>query len=160
MFSRGTEKAAGFLKQHPWFHRLATYAPTALFSTFFLSISLPWPTVFYLLLGCGVLIPSWDGGLDRSEQLPPCKRLGWPLRGAAFAPFVFIAVFYAVLNSMIVTLRQQGIRWRDTFYPLEVLRAGMCFRLAKQAVLAAVVPILRRGNTRPERASSYRTHIL
>lgn len=53
-----------------------------------------------------------------------CKRLGWRLRGAAFTPFVFIAVFYAVLNSMIVTLRQQGIRWRDTFYPLETLRAG------------------------------------
>jgi hypothetical protein len=30
----------------------------------------------------------------------------------------------AVVNSMIVTLRQQGIRWRDTFYPLEMLRAG------------------------------------
>ena len=53
-----------------------------------------------------------------------CKRLGWPLRGAAFTPFVFIAVFYAVLNSMIVTLRQQGIRWRDTFYPLKMLRNG------------------------------------
>jgi hypothetical protein len=53
-----------------------------------------------------------------------CKRLRWPLRGAVFAPFSFVAVFYAVLNSTIVTLRQRGIRWRDTFYPLETLRAG------------------------------------
>jgi hypothetical protein len=53
-----------------------------------------------------------------------CKRLRWPLRGAALTPFAFVAVFYTVLNSMIVTLRQRGIRWRDTFYPLETLRAG------------------------------------
>ena len=53
-----------------------------------------------------------------------CKRLRWPLRGAAFTPFAFVALFYAVLNSTIVTLRQRGIRWRDTFYPLEMLRAG------------------------------------
>ena len=53
-----------------------------------------------------------------------CKRLRWPLRGAAFTPVAFVAVFYAVLNSTIVTLRQRGIRWRDTFYPLEMLRAG------------------------------------
>ena len=53
-----------------------------------------------------------------------CKRLRWPLRGAAFTPLAFVALFYAVLNSTIVTLRQRGIRWRDTFYPLEMLRAG------------------------------------
>ena len=53
-----------------------------------------------------------------------CKRLRWPLRGAVFTPFALVALFYAVLNSTIVTLRQRGIRWRDTFYPLEMLRAG------------------------------------
>lgn len=31
---------------------------------------------------------------------------------------------YAVLNSTVVTLRQGGIRWRETFYPLDKLRAG------------------------------------
>ncbi len=31
---------------------------------------------------------------------------------------------YAVLNSTFVTLRQGGIRWRETFYPLKTLRAG------------------------------------
>jgi hypothetical protein len=30
----------------------------------------------------------------------------------------------AVLNSTFVTLRQGGIRWRETFYPLATLRAG------------------------------------
>jgi hypothetical protein len=43
-----------------------------------------------------------------------CKRLRWPLRGAALTPFAL----------MILTLRQRGIRWRDTFYPLETLRAA------------------------------------
>jgi hypothetical protein len=31
--------------------------------------------------------------------------------------------FYAVLNSTVVTLRQGGVRWRDTFYPIAQLRA-------------------------------------
>jgi hypothetical protein len=31
---------------------------------------------------------------------------------------------YALLNSTLVTMRQGGIRWRETFYPLEILRAG------------------------------------
>jgi hypothetical protein len=28
------------------------------------------------------------------------------------------------INSTFVTLRQGGIRWRETFYPLDALRAG------------------------------------
>jgi len=31
---------------------------------------------------------------------------------------------YALINSTWVTVRQGGIRWRDTFYSLETLRAG------------------------------------
>jgi hypothetical protein len=31
---------------------------------------------------------------------------------------------YAVANSTWVTLRQGGIRWRDTFYALDDLRSG------------------------------------
>jgi glycosyltransferase involved in cell wall biosynthesis len=52
------------------------------------------------------------------------RRLGWRIWGALFAPFVLAALFYAVLNSTIITLKQGGIRWRDTFYPLEKLRKG------------------------------------
>jgi hypothetical protein len=36
---------------------------------------------------------------------------------------MFPLFLYAVLNSTFVTLRQGGIRWRGTFYPLETLRA-------------------------------------
>lgn len=52
------------------------------------------------------------------------QRLKWPMRGGFLTPFVFVALYYAVLNSTVVTLRQRGIRWRDTFYPLKTLRAG------------------------------------
>jgi cellulose synthase/poly-beta-1,6-N-acetylglucosamine synthase-like glycosyltransferase len=52
------------------------------------------------------------------------KRLGWPWTSAVFVPFMFPLFLYAVLNSTCVTLRQGGIRWRETFYPLEALRSG------------------------------------
>jgi hypothetical protein len=39
-------------------------------------------------------------------------------------PFMYPLMFYTLANSAWVTLRQGGIRWRDTFYPLEMLRAG------------------------------------
>ena len=51
-------------------------------------------------------------------------RLGWSWSAAVLAPFIYPALFYAVLNSAFVTLRQGGVRWRDTFYPLDALRAG------------------------------------
>ena len=52
------------------------------------------------------------------------RRLGWPWRFAALTPLVFPALFYAVLKSTVVTLRQGGVRWRGTFYSLNRLRAG------------------------------------
>ena len=52
------------------------------------------------------------------------KRLGrsWPC--AVLMPFMVPVFWYALLNSTWSTLRQGGIRWRDTFYPLDTLRAG------------------------------------
>jgi len=52
------------------------------------------------------------------------RRLGWSWPSAVYVPFMFPVFLYAVLNSAFVTLRQGGIRWRETFYPLETLRAG------------------------------------
>jgi hypothetical protein len=37
---------------------------------------------------------------------------------------MFPVFWYALLNSAFVALSQGGIRWRDTFYSLEALRAG------------------------------------
>jgi hypothetical protein len=52
------------------------------------------------------------------------RRLGWRWAVAVCVPFMFPLFLFSVLNSTFVTLRQGGIRWRETFYPLETLRAG------------------------------------
>lgn len=52
------------------------------------------------------------------------RRLGWPWPCALLTPFMFPLFLYALLHSTFVTLRQGGIRWRDTFYPLKALRSG------------------------------------
>ena len=52
------------------------------------------------------------------------RRLAWPMGSAMLTPFVFPLLFYAMLNSVWVTVRQGGVRWRETFYPLDQLRAG------------------------------------
>jgi hypothetical protein len=52
------------------------------------------------------------------------RRLGWSLGCAAMTPLLYPVLLYAVLNSASVTLRQGGVRWRDTFYSLETLRKG------------------------------------
>jgi len=52
------------------------------------------------------------------------RRLGWAWPCAIFSPLMLPVFWYALLNSTFVTLRQGGIRWRETFYPLDTLRAG------------------------------------
>ena len=52
------------------------------------------------------------------------RRIGWPWHAALGVPFMFPVFLYALFNSTYVTLRQGGIRWRETFYPLTQLRAG------------------------------------
>ena len=52
------------------------------------------------------------------------RRLGWPPVSAAVTPVFYPVLFFAVVNSAVVTLREGGVRWRDTFYPLDALRRG------------------------------------
>jgi cellulose synthase/poly-beta-1,6-N-acetylglucosamine synthase-like glycosyltransferase len=52
------------------------------------------------------------------------RRLGWSWPCAVCVPFMFPVFLYALLNSTLVTLRQGGVRWRDTFYTLDTLQAG------------------------------------
>ena len=66
-------------------------------------------------------------GLSPLSQILPAailaRRLGWSWPCAVYMPFMFPVFLYTLLNSTFVTLRQGGIRWRDTFYPLDTLRA-------------------------------------
>jgi glycosyltransferase involved in cell wall biosynthesis len=52
------------------------------------------------------------------------RRLNWSWPAAICMPFMFPVFLYTLLKSAFVTLSQGGIRWRDTFYSLEALRAG------------------------------------
>jgi hypothetical protein len=52
------------------------------------------------------------------------RRVGWPWPSALLIPAMFPLFHYAMFNSAWKTLRHGGIRWRETFYPLEALRAG------------------------------------
>jgi cellulose synthase/poly-beta-1,6-N-acetylglucosamine synthase-like glycosyltransferase len=52
------------------------------------------------------------------------RIVGWSWPCALYVPFMLPVFLYALLNSTWVTLRQDGIQWRDTFYSLESLRAG------------------------------------
>ncbi|AMV21985.1 glycosyltransferase [Planctomyces sp. SH-PL14] len=49
---------------------------------------------------------------------------GFPVLAGILYPAGGVVFIVIVLRSMWVTLRNRGIRWRDTFYPLEELRAG------------------------------------
>jgi hypothetical protein len=53
------------------------------------------------------------------------RRVGFSVASALITPLVFPVLYYAMLNSMLVTWRQGGIRWRDTFYSLDALQKGM-----------------------------------
>jgi hypothetical protein len=52
------------------------------------------------------------------------RRVGWSRPCAFLVPFMIPVFLFGLLNSTWVTLRQGGIRWRDTFYSLDTLRAG------------------------------------
>ncbi|MGE0455492.1 MAG: glycosyltransferase family 2 protein [Vicinamibacteria bacterium] len=70
-----------------------------------------------LLAGLGLLSLSAGGiAIARADRFSPLAGLLMPLM------LSFGAV--TLWNSVLATLRQGGIRWRGTFYPLEALRRG------------------------------------
>jgi hypothetical protein len=62
-----------------------------------------------------------------STAIPVCIfGFRWSLGGPAalLFPFIVPMMGLSLLNSMVRTLWQGGVHWRDTFYPLEELREG------------------------------------
>jgi hypothetical protein len=71
-----------------------------------------------LLSGIAVLIAlCFHAGVDVVMRVSPLYALTQPLGALLFC--------YMLLRSVVVTLWQGGIVWRDTFYPLEELKRGV-----------------------------------
>jgi glycosyltransferase involved in cell wall biosynthesis len=68
----------------------------------------------------GLALVSMAGlyvGMSRMSDVPAYYFLLHPVSTVMFA--------YILLRSMVLTLRQRGIFWRGTFYPLDELKKGM-----------------------------------
>lgn len=79
--------------------------------------------IFGLLSGTAAGLVAFFSPL--AQILPAAilaRRVGWPWPCALLMPFMFPVFLYALLNSTFITLRQGGIRWRNTLYPLKTLR--------------------------------------
>jgi glycosyltransferase involved in cell wall biosynthesis len=71
-----------------------------------------------ILAGVSVVIAlGFHVGVDLVMRVSPLYALTHPLGAVLFA--------YMLVRSTVVTLRQGGVTWRGTFYPLEKLRRGM-----------------------------------
>jgi hypothetical protein len=64
-----------------------------------------------------VIAVCFQAGVAIVMRVSPLYALTHPLGGLLFS--------YMLLRSTVVTLRQGGIIWRDTFYPLEDLKRGV-----------------------------------
>ncbi len=88
-------------------------------------------TLTWLVAALGPFTGTWAGwaaGLAWLALSVPAgivaRRSGAPLTAAFLAPVLFPVMALSLLNSAFTTVRQGGIRWRDTFYPLAMLRDG------------------------------------
>jgi glycosyltransferase involved in cell wall biosynthesis len=63
-----------------------------------------------------VIAVSFHAGVARVMRVSPLYALTHPIGALLFC--------YMLLRSTVVTLRQGGVTWRDTFYPLEELKRG------------------------------------
>ncbi|GAC1665771.1 MAG: hydroxychlorobactene glucosyltransferase CruC [Candidatus Acidiferrum sp.] len=69
-----------------------------------------------LALVAVIIALTFHAGVDVVMKVSPLYALTLPLGAVLFC--------YMLLRSTVVTLRQGGIVWRDTFYPLDELKRG------------------------------------
>jgi Glycosyl transferase family 2 len=73
-----------------------------------------WALLFAALAVCVAF--GFHAGVAIVMRVSPLYALTHPIGAAVFS--------YMLLRSTVVTLWQGGVTWRDTFYPLDVLRRG------------------------------------
>lgn len=74
-----------------------------------------WPRVFAAV--AVIIALGFHGGVAIAMRASPLYALTHPVGAVLFS--------YMLLRSAVVTLRDGGVRWRDTFYPLDELRRGL-----------------------------------
>lgn len=101
---------------------------------FNLPLALALMSFLLLLMGVVVLGVAWGTASGMAAALSPfslavpgailARRMGSSTWIALGLPLVVPVFFCALLNSTFQTVRNGGIRWRETFYPVKALRAG------------------------------------
>ena len=86
----------------------------------------------WLIAAAGPLLePTWGwlGWAGLAAPIVPAwlqaRMLRWPAYVAWLTPLGFITFILAGAHSTRKALRNGGVRWRDTFYPLDQLRSAM-----------------------------------
>jgi glycosyltransferase involved in cell wall biosynthesis len=77
---------------------------------------IPAPAAIFAALGLPLLVIT---------SIVQALKNRWRLWPPLLTPLAGPIVTAILWNSVLTTLRQGGVRWRDTFYPLATLRAGM-----------------------------------
>ena len=72
-------------------------------------------TLTFALVAVAIML-AFHAGVDVVMRVSPLYALTYPLGALILA--------YMLLRSTFVTLRQGGIVWRETFYPLDELKRG------------------------------------
>ena len=101
------------------------------FSLLLSAVSIVFVFVMWFGAALGPLVdPVW-GWFALAGLLSPivpgliqARRARWPWYAALLIPYGLLLFAVGGLHSTFTTLRQGGVRWRDTFYPLAELRAG------------------------------------
>ncbi len=79
----------------------------------------PFAALLTGLVSAPVLILSMGSLL---LSLGTARTVGLPLAVGLFFPWAVLVFCFIMLRSMVITLRQGGVRWRETFYSLAELR--------------------------------------
>jgi len=74
-----------------------------------------WTRIF--AVAAFVIALCFHTGVDIGMRVSPSYAFTHPLGALLFS--------YMLLRSTVVTLKQGGIIWRDTFYPLDDLKRGV-----------------------------------